>query len=677
MTKSRPGAPGKDRRSRAKGRHGGGKGRHHEDGGRIRAVFRWMAYYAGLTAVWGVIAALAITAWYAYDLPDVDEALAASRRPTVTLLAADGSRLATFGDLYGLPARLGDLPAALPEAVLATEDRRFYRHFGIDPVGLARAAFVNLKAGRVVQGGSTITQQVAKILFLTPERTFKRKVQELLLALWLERKFSKDQIFTVYLNRVYLGAGTYGVEAAARKYFGKPAHHLSTYQAAMLAGLLKAPSRYNPRRHPKRAKDRAIQVLANMVAAGSLTPAQAALAGRQKGAVIAPARHGGARYFADWVMEQVPDYVFPGGMDLTVTTTLDAGLQRLAEKRVAQMLAAAGNKAGVSQAALVAMTPDGAVGAIVGGRDYQASQFNRAVQARRQPGSAFKPFVYLAALEAGLTAATLIADAPLTVDGWSPRNFDGGYRGEVSLRRALAQSINTVAVKVAERAGRERVIRTARRLGLSTDFKPTPSLALGAGEVSLIEMTAAYGAFASGGFAVWAHGIKEIRDGHGRVLYRRRGSGPGRVVNATHAVAMNEMLTAVVASGTGRAARLQRPAAGKTGTSQNFRDAWFIGYTADLVAGVWMGNDDERPMKKVTGGSLPARLWGKFMTAAHAGLPSRPLPGLPATDGPVPGQGFWRNLLAGLAGEGPCAGRPDQAEMSDCEEVVGQALEGP
>ena len=650
MTKSKPGAPGKSRRSRAERRRGGGKGRRREGGGWLRAACRWTAYYAGLAAVWGVIAALAIVAWYAYDLPDVDKALAASRRPTVTLFAADGSRLATFGELYGLPARLRDLPAALPEAVLATEDRRFYRHFGVDPVGLARAAFVNLGAGRVVQGGSTITQQVAKILFLTPERTLKRKVQELLLALWLEHRFSKDQILTVYLNRVYLGAGTYGVEAAARKYFGKPARRLSTYQAAMLAGLLKAPSRYNPRRHPKRAKDRAIQVLANMVAAGSLTPGQAASAKRQKGAVIAPARRGGARYFADWVMEQVPDYVFPGGRDLTVITTLDNRLQRLAEKRVARMLAAAGNKAGVSQAALVAMTPDGAVGAMVGGRDYRASQFNRAVQARRQPGSAFKPFVYLAALEAGLTAATLIADAPLTVDGWSPRNFDGGYRGEVSMRRALAQSINTVAVKVAERTGRERVIRTARRLGLSADFKPTPSLALGAGEVSLIEITAAYGAFASGGFAVWAHGIKEIRDGSGRLLYRRRGSGPGRVAGAADAAAMNDMLADAVGSGTGRAARLQRPAAGKTGTSQNFRDAWFIGYTADLIAGVWMGNDDGRPMKKVTGGGLPARLWRNFMTAAHEDLPPRPLPGLPATDGPVPDQGFWRSLLAGLAG---------------------------
>ena len=629
------------------------------------ALIKWGA----TAAVWGVICAAGVVAWYATDLPDVDQALAPTRQPTVRLLAASGAPLAAFGDIHGPAVRLDALPGALVQAVLATEDRRFYGHFGIDPIGLARAVLANLRAGRIVQGASTITQQVAKNLFLTPERTLKRKVQEVLLALWLESRFSKDHILTLYLNRVYLGAGVFGVEAAARRYFGIPARRLSLYQAAMLAGLLKAPSRYNPAHHPDRAARRTARVLANMVAAGAITPAQARAAkGRRSRPAGADAGRAG-RHFADWVMAQVGSYVSPGDRDLVVLTTLDRRLQRRAEALVAAVLSGPGAKAGVSQAAIVVLAPDGAVSAMVGGRDYRASQFNRATQALRQPGSAFKPLVYLAGLESGLSPASRLIDGPVAVGEWRPRNFDGRFRGAVSLRDALARSINTVAVTVAERAGLGRVVAAARRLGLTTPLPASPSLALGAAEVSLIELTAAYGAFANGGIGVWPHGIAEVRAGSGRagrVLYRRAGSGPGRVMQRRHAAAMTDMLAMVVGEGTGRAAALARPAAGKTGTSQDFRDAWFVGYTAQFTAGVWMGNDDGRPMRGVTGGGLPARLWRDIMKAAHQGLATRSLPGrggAPGVAGAPPAYhvrghpvapdvepGFWESLVARFGG---------------------------
>jgi penicillin-binding protein 1A len=631
-----------------------GRRRTRERTPQVRGRLMWpMLKWLAVATIWVSVAAVGVVAWYAADLPDVDAALTAPRRASVTVLAADGSEVASSGDRYGMALTVSDLPPALPLAVLATEDRRFYGHFGVDVIGLARAMVANIRAGTVVQGGSTITQQAAKNLFLTPERTIKRKIQELMLALWLEHEFTKDQILAIYLNRVYFGAGAYGVDAAARKYFGRPAFRVSTYQAAMLAGLLKAPSRYNPLANPGLAAKRTGRVLANMVAAGFITEAEVDAAKRHKGEVIASlgVRHGG-RYFVDWVLAQVPDFVSAGDRDVIVTTTIDRRLQRLAEARVAETLDGPGAKADASEAALVAMTADGAVRAMVGGRDYLRSQFNRAVQAYRQPGSAFKPFVYLAGLEAGLVPDSLIADAPLTVDGWKPRNFAGRYRGEVTLRRGLAESINTVAVRVSEHAGRARVINAAHRLGITADLKPTPSLALGAGEVSLIELAAAYATFANGGLGVWPYGIESIHDADGRLLYARSGSGPGRIVEAGHAAEITDMLVEAVERGTGRAAKLPRPVAGKTGTSQNFRDAWFVGFSADLVTGVWMGNDNNRPMDKVTGGGLPAKLWRAFMADAHAGAPARPLPSLTpapeesyttvADDSLVPN--FWERL---------------------------------
>ncbi len=575
--------------------------------------------------VWVVIGVIGILAFYAYDLPDVDQALAATRRPTITLKAKDNSHLLTLGDIHGLPVGLNELPPALSQAVMATEDRRFYSHFGLDIIGLARATYANITAGHIVQGGSTLTQQVAKNLFLTPDRTLKRKVQELLLALWLEQKFSKDQILTVYLNRVYLGAGTYGVEAASRRYFRKSAKNLSTYEAAMLAGLLKAPSRYNPARSPKRARERTEQVLVNMVAAGYLSEQDKEALKRGAKSVKPVRTSRKSRYFTDWILSRVSGYVSPGDTDIIVHTTLDRSLQADAQSAIARALKG-GENLNVSQAALVAMGPNGAVRAMVGGADYGLSQFNRATQARRQPGSAFKPIVFLTGLEKGLTPQSRFIDEPLTIDDWSPRNFSREYLGPVSLSEALAKSINTVAVSVSEKAGRENVIQTARRLGITSDLQAAPSLALGVSSVSLIEMTSAYATFANGGFGIWPYGIEEILDGEGRVLYRRQGSGPGRVVKAPIAGAMNAMLAHALQKGTGKAANFNRPIAGKTGTSQNFRDAWFIGYSADLIAGVWMGNDNQASMKNVTGGGLPAKAWRRFMVAAHARTPVRALP---------------------------------------------------
>jgi penicillin-binding protein 1A len=587
-----------------------------------------MAQWLLVAAIWGLVVIGVVVAWYAADLPDVNAAFSPTRRPMVTVLAADRSEIGTVGDVYGRPVDVNDLPPALLRAVLAIEDRRFYHHFGVDLIGVARAVFANLQAGGVVQGGSTITQQAAKNLFLTHERTLKRKIQELLLALWLEQKFTKDQILSVYLNRAYFGAGLYGVDAAARRYFNRPAAKVSTYQAAMLAGLLKAPSRYNPLNDVDLAHERTRQVLAAMVDAGYLSEAEAGKALAQPGTIAVAVDRDRARYFMDWVLAQIPGFISTRDRDLVVATTLDPNLQRFAEKRLAETLDGPARKVNASQAALVAMAMDGAVRAMVGGRDYEQSSFNRATQAYRQPGSAFKPFVYLAGLEAGLLPESRFIDGPLSIGGWRPDNFNGRYLGEVTARTALAESINTVAVQVSEYAGRGHVIDVARRFGVGDDLQATPSVALGVGEVSPLELTAAYAAIANGGIGVWPYGIREIRDAEGNLLYARSGQGPGRAVSPEAAAVVTDMLVDAVENGTGRAARLGRPVAGKTGTSQNFRDAWFVGFSADLICGVWLGNDNGAPMKGVTGGSLPARLWRDFMADAHAGLPPRSLPGL-------------------------------------------------
>ena len=595
---------------------------------RRRSLLGRAARLAVLVALWGLIIGGGALAYFALTLPDTSRLAAGGRRPNVTILAADGNLIASFGDLFGRALTLREMSPYLPKAVIATEDRRFYRHFGIDPVGIVRAALTDLRVGHVVEGGSTITQQLAKILFLTPERSFGRKIRETLLALWLERRFSKDQILEIYLNRVYLGAGAYGVDAAAHRYFGRSAANLNLFESAVIAGLLKAPTRFSPARDRAAADARAAQVLDNMVEARFITTADAAAA-RKRGAELAVAGRPGSRYFADWVADQIREFAGTTDRDLTVRTTLDPRLQAAAEAAIGDTLTRYGAKDTVGQGALVALSPDGAVRAMVGGRDYGQSQFNRATQAQRQPGSAFKPFVYLAGLEAGLRPDDRFVDKPIRVGTWQPRDYLNHYQGEMSLAEGLAQSINSIAVQVAERAGIRHVVATASRLGITSDLAADASIALGTGEVNLLELVGAYAPFANGGAGVLAYGISEIRDSDGKTIYRRSGSGPGQVVAPELVGEMNDMLTGVIARGTGKAAALPRPAAGKTGTTQDYRDAWFIGYTADLVAGVWFGNDDDAPMRNVSGGSLPAAAWRNFMLAATNGLPVRPLPSAP------------------------------------------------
>jgi penicillin-binding protein 1A len=665
MTQRRTGRAGEPAARAASPGPGSSKRRPPKAPGRIARLFL-------LAGLWGFIIGLAALGYFALTLPDTRELTAAQRKPSMTLVAADGSLMATYGDLFGEALQLQELPNYVPQAVIATEDRRFYRHFGVDVVGLLRAAWTDLRARHVVQGGSTITQQLAKNLFLTPNRTFERKIQEMMLALWLEHKFTKQQILEIYLNRVYLGAGTYGVDAAAHRYFDKSARDLTLYEAAVIAGLLKAPSRFSPANDKELAGQRATQVLANMVDAGFITPAQAQAAQQQKSPLgKAGTVHSGSRYFADWVADQVMSFSGTQDRDLVVTTTLDPRMQAAAEDAIDTTLDRDGEKAEVGQGALVAMSPDGGVRAMVGGGDYVGSQFNRATQALRQPGSSFKPFVYLAALEHGLRPSDHFNDQPIRIGKWEPRNYENKYRGDVSVADAIALSINTVAVQVLERAGVDNVIATARRLGITTDMTHDASLALGTSEISLLELTSAYAAFASGGIGAWPYGIVEIRDAHGGVIYRRDGSGPGRVIAPEMAATMNQLLTGVMTYGTGKAARLDRPAAGKTGTTQDSRDALFVGYTADLVCGVWFGNDDNSPMNHVTGGTLPARAWHSFMVAATKNMPIEALPGegaLVATNGgtapgsnPVSG---LRGLLDRIFGGGSTHDAPDAAPIA-------------
>ena len=580
-----------------------------------------------LTAIWGGIVLGAAIIYFIASVPDPVIAALDDRPPNVTILAQDGTVLAERGLRRG-HVRLDMLPPYLVQAVLSTEDRRFYAHFGIDPLGLVRASFRNASAGSVVEGGSTITQQLAKNLFLSPQRTYVRKLEEVVYAIWLEQRFSKDEILELYLNRVYFGGGTYGVEAASRRYFGKSARFVTLSQAALLAGLLKAPSRYAPTRSVKAASARADEVLGNMVEAGFLSPEQARNAGRQPLRLSAKGDDTGYPYPVDFVAELLPEFVGEQDGDLIVETTIDAGLQRVSQQTLRHLLDAEGADVNAGEGAVVVLDPMGGVKALVGGRSYSTSPFDRALKSLRQPGSAFKPFVFLAALESGYTPDSVAYDGPTTVAGWSPRNYTGIYQGEISLRDALAQSINTVAARLAAEVGPWRVVRTARRLGIHSKLHDNPSIALGTAEVTLLELTGAYTPFANGGQGVLPHIITRVRNGDGKVLYERQRSTIGQVVALQYVAAMNDMMYAVVARGTGKQAAIEgQVVAGKTGTTQSYRDAWFIGYTAHYVGGVWIGNDNGTRMKKVTGGALPAKLWHEIMAYAHRDKTPLALPG--------------------------------------------------
>jgi len=580
------------------------------------------------TAFTCLILGLLSLAYFMYDLPDISTITKVSKAPSIVLRTEQGDIVGSSGDIYGDYVRYNDIPRDMIKALVATEDRNFFNHHGVDPFGLLRAMVANARAGRVVQGGSTLTQQLAKNVFLTPERSLKRKVQELILALSLENKYSKQEILTVYLNRVYFGAGTYGIDAASRRYFNKPAKKLMLPESALLVGLLKAPSRYAPTSNRKLAIGRATQVLINMVDAGLITKEQQeAAAGMYKGLSFPEFTNtSGQRYFTDWILDQIPDYVGNIDRDLIVTTTFYPKLQEEAEAVVNKVMDEKGPGTNAGQAALLSMTPNGAVRAMVGGRSYGASQFNRATQARRQPGSSFKTFVFLAAIEAGWRPYHTIDDAPLTIGKWSPGNYNGQYEGTVSLKHAFAQSLNTVAVRLSEAVGRGKVIDMAHRLGIKAKMESVPSIALGVTDTTLLEMTNAYAHLAAEGRSVQPYGIVSIKDVHGKVFYQRKPTQSSSQLSLNTVAVANDLLMAVVEQGTARGAAIGRPAAGKTGTSQDFRDAWFIGYTPDLVTGVWVGNDNNKSMKKVTGGGIPAQIWRGFMQKALAGVAAHSLP---------------------------------------------------
>ncbi|HEU6442290.1 MAG TPA: transglycosylase domain-containing protein [Microvirga sp.] len=588
--------------------------------------------YAGVVlGLWGIIAVGGIVAYYASQLPPIDQLTVPKRPPNIAIMASDGSLITNRGETGGRTVTLKELPPYLPKAFVAIEDRRFYDHFGIDPMGIARAAYRNLTHSGGLQGGSTLTQQLAKNLFLTQERTASRKIQEAILALWLERNYSKDQILELYLNRVYFGAGAYGVEAAAQRYYGKSARHVSLSEAAVLAGLVQSPSRLAPNRNPEGAKARAQLVIAAMNELGFITPDMTKTALGQPAEPVRPNGAGSANYAADYVMDVLDDFVGTIDTDIAVFTTIDPKLQAAAERVLVDELNAKGQKFNVSQGAVVAMRPDGGVQALVGGRNYEASQFNRATAARRQPGSAFKPFVYLTAVERGYTPDMVMEDAPVSYGGWNPKNYDRKYRGPVTLRDSLALSLNTIAVKLNMEVGPKNVAQTAQRLGITSPLQANGSLALGTSEVTPLELVSAYAAFANGGTGVTPYVISEVKTLDGKIIYKRPAStgGLGRVIDPSAVALMNEMMHHTFVIGTARAAQIPGwPMAGKTGTTNDYKDAWFIGFTGNLVAGVWLGNDDGALTKRVSGGNLPREVWHNFMQIALKDKQPVPLPGL-------------------------------------------------
>ncbi len=643
-------APPREPRKRRRGR--GGKGRS--------GVGR-LIYWGAVLALWAVIAAIGALVWIGIHLPPIQSLEIPKRPPSVLILGANGATLATRGDMGGAAVPLRELPDDVPKAFIAIEDRRFYSHHGVDPWGILRAVIADVLHRGAAQGGSTITQQLAKNLFLTQERTVSRKLQEVALAFWLEHKFTKAQILELYLNRVYFGSGAYGVEAAAQRYFGKSARQLTLAEAALLAGLVQSPSRLAPSHNPDGAERRARLVIADMAEQKLIGDDAARLALAHPARAIKPAGAGSDNYVADWVMDAVDDLVGRFDQDIVVETSIDPMLQGAAEHALVDALAQKGEKLGVGEGALVAMTPDGVVRALIGGKSYAESQFNRAIAAKRQPGSAFKPFVYLTALEHGLTPDTVREDAPIAVKGWKPENYEHEYFGPVTLTQALANSLNTVSVRLTLEFGPAAVMRTAYRLGINSKLEANASIALGTSEVSPIELVSAYAPFANGGLAVSPHVVERVRATDGKTLYARSAQTLGRIVDARTVAMMNAMLHETLLSGTARRAELPGwPAAGKTGTSQDFRDAWFIGYTSHLVAGIWLGNDDNSPTRKATGGGLPVDIWSRFMKTAHQGVAPSALPGLGGAGwisaAPAPAPGADTTGPSGVAG-----GRPSRA----------------
>lgn len=569
------------------------------------------------------------TVYLAYCLLTIPFAGAAAVQPAPSAMvfdSQDGQPFATRGIRKGRAIAADHLPPLLTKAVVAIEDRRFYDHGGIDLRAILRASW-NDVTGHNLQGASTITQQLARRLYLTPDRTLKRKVQEAALAEWLELRYSKNQILARYLNTAYFGDGAYGADSAAQRYFGKTAQQLSLGEAAMLAGLIKAPSQLEPDRNPAGAKERAAAVLDAMVQSGAINRQQAD-ATRQDPAAIRSAAQTppGDNYFLDAAATDVKAQVGQTTDDLTVATTLDPRLQRIAENIVERRLEIAGKARNIQQAALIALRPDGAILAMVGGRDYDQSQFNRVTQARRQPGSLFKAFVYLTALRKGYTPDSVLVDQPVRIGDWEPDNYGDRYLGPVTLRTAFAHSLNSVAVQLGQAVGIPAVIDTAKQFGIRSEIPAVPSVALGSGAVTPLEMTRAFAAIATNAAGVDSYSVRSIGD-DGKVVYTRPAEAKGTIDTPAVHAEMLDLLSSVVRGGTGTAARLDRPVGGKTGTSEDYRDAWFVGFTSDLVVGVWVGNDDNSPMNGVVGGSVPAAIWHDFVGAAEPLLQGTDAPG--------------------------------------------------
>jgi penicillin-binding protein 1A len=623
-----------------------GSNRRRSSSGGLFGLLRRLFYWCVVLGIWGAIGVGGLVLYYGARMPSATSWSIPDRPPNLKILAVSGDIIANRGLTGGEALSLENMSPYIPQALIAIEDRRFYSHFGVDPLGLARAMLTNITSGRMVQGGSTLTQQLAKNMFLSPERTLERKVQEVLLAFWLEHTYSKDQILAMYLNRVFYGSNSYGVEAASRRYFNKSARDVNLGEAALLAGLLKAPSRLSPARDPEAAEARAQVVLGAMREEGFITDSEIKTAMSQTPARSKSYWSGAQHYAADMVMAQLPGMIGDIKEDLVIDTTIDLDLEKKADETIAALLEKEGAKSNAAQAALVSIDGTGAIRALVGGRDYAESQFDRASKAKRQPGSAFKPFVYAAALEAGRSPLSVRNDAPVKIGNWTPENYDQKYRGEVTLSSALANSLNTIAAQLVMEVGPGEVIKLARRLGIESEMQSNASIALGTSEVTLVELTAAYAPFMNGGYKATPHIIRRISTADGTVLYENTYDNPPRVLEETVVSQMNGMMMRVITEGTGKNARIPGwQAAGKSGTTQSFRDALFVGYTANLTTGVWFGNDDGKSMKKVTGGGLPAKAWSEFMTAAHAGLSPSPLFGtsggepVPDTTRPVPQEG--------------------------------------
>ncbi|MBS0481613.1 MAG: PBP1A family penicillin-binding protein [Proteobacteria bacterium] len=577
----------------------------------IRRLFVWGVALALLAAI--VLAvAVGLTA---QTLPSYNQLKSSQAGQMIVVRARDGSELFSMGPSYGKWLPYDQIPQVMKDAMLSTEDRRFRSHIGVDPVGIARSFYVRYREGRFKQGGSTITQQLARTVFLNNDRTWSRKLREVVLALAIEWKFSKDQILEAYLNKVYFGGGAYGVDSASRKFFGHPGTDLSLPEASIIAGLVKAPSHYSPTADAKAAIDRAKVVLALMEQNGAISAAQAGSVDYASIRFAAESGQNSARYFTDWALPQLDLLLGDNTEPIEVWTTLDPKLQAAATDSI-KVNAPAG-----AQGALVSMDRDGAVLAMVGGTDYVTSNYNRATNAVRQPGSAWKLFVYLAALEAGYTPNAKVMDEPVTIDGWSPRNSGGTYAGQIDVRTAFAYSKNTVAAQLGNEVGFSSVAGMARRFGITTPISTYPSMVLGSNEVRLIDMTRAFAAVSAKGQAIEPYGISKVTTTDGRVLYQRDARGGQMLVPAYVSAGITDLLQSAVSIGTGRAAQIGRPVAGKTGTTTSNKDGWFLGFSSGITTGVWMGRDDDKPVTGLQGGTAPARAFASYMKVAVANRP--------------------------------------------------------